>query len=113
MPTAHKRAKLLSTDPIKRNASYFQKCKGSNKRTVPKKGTVSCNWNQRVTLWPMTSFCCVNDDALSISLKITLEQAFFGSVFSKPRFDFAETLSIRLEFFPRVVKFFEKQLTSP
>jgi len=31
-------------------SSYFQKCTGSNKRTVPNNRTLSCNWNRRV-LW--------------------------------------------------------------
>ena len=36
MKGALKRAsKLPGTDPIKRNASYFRKCTGSNKRTDP------------------------------------------------------------------------------
>ena len=41
-------ASKLSIDPIKRHASYFRKCTGSNKRTVPNNRTVCCNWNQRV-----------------------------------------------------------------
>ena len=41
-------ASKLSIDPIKRHASYFQKCTGSNKRTVPNNRTVSCNWNRSV-----------------------------------------------------------------
>ena len=32
-------ASKLSIDPIKRHASYFQKCTLSNKRTVPNNGT--------------------------------------------------------------------------
>ena len=45
---APRSASKLSIDPIKRSASYFRKCTMYNKRTVPDKRTVSCDWNRRV-----------------------------------------------------------------
>ena len=44
-----KSAPTWHTDPIIRHGSLFEKCIGSNKRSVPNKRTVSSNWNTRVT----------------------------------------------------------------
>ena len=56
---APRSASKLSTDPIKRHGSYFLKCTGSNKRTVPNNRTVSCNWNQRVRIYKVKSLSLV------------------------------------------------------
>ena len=42
MKGAPKSASKLSTDPSNKHTSYFQKCTGSNERSVPINGTVSC-----------------------------------------------------------------------
>ena len=41
-------ASKFCIDPNNRHNSYFRKCTGSNKRNVPIKRAVSCNWNRRV-----------------------------------------------------------------
>ena len=64
----------ICSDPIKHHVSPFGKSIRSNKRSVPNKHTVSCNWNTRViTKSEISDLFCICHPELPLLFNLGLE----------------------------------------